>query len=253
MADSDVKKPVMFPPGRASPATNPSPTGSVTVDKYDWDRPRLPQEGRSHRRSLRNDQIRMELSQLFRERADPIDVGATPSNLHLQVAAARPPQFRKRLCEPGKMRLPLGVAFIHAHQHTDPSHMTGVLSARHERPRRRTAQQRDDFPPPHEHLRRKSGPAPGGVKHERVRYAIGPPSASSDLSYWRFTGLRTGRRARTRLPEGTRIVGHNPGPFPARRVAHSITSSARARSVGGMVRPRAFAVLRLMTNSNLVG
>ena len=35
--------------------------------------------------------------------------------------------------------------------------------------------------------------------------------------------------------------------------SHSITSSARASSVGGTVRPSALAVLRLMTNSNLVG
>src|SRR5215472_13136080 len=34
---------------------------------------------------------------------------------------------------------------------------------------------------------------------------------------------------------------------------HSITSSARARSEGGTVRPSAFAVLRLMTSSNFVG
>src|SRR5262249_14368220 len=34
---------------------------------------------------------------------------------------------------------------------------------------------------------------------------------------------------------------------------HSITSSAVARSVSGMVRPSAFAVFRLMTRSNLVG
>jgi hypothetical protein len=34
---------------------------------------------------------------------------------------------------------------------------------------------------------------------------------------------------------------------------HSITSSARARSVGGMVRLRARAILRLITSSNLVG
>jgi hypothetical protein len=34
---------------------------------------------------------------------------------------------------------------------------------------------------------------------------------------------------------------------------HSITSSARASSVGGTSRPSAFAVLRLMTNSNVVG
>ena len=34
---------------------------------------------------------------------------------------------------------------------------------------------------------------------------------------------------------------------------YSITSSARASSAGGMVSPSAFAVLRLMTSSNLVG
>src|SRR5262249_61907716 len=34
---------------------------------------------------------------------------------------------------------------------------------------------------------------------------------------------------------------------------HSITSSARARSVGGISRLSAFAVLRLMTSSYLVG
>src|SRR5262249_14492877 len=35
--------------------------------------------------------------------------------------------------------------------------------------------------------------------------------------------------------------------------SHSITSSAVASSVLGTVRPRAFAVLRLITSSNLVG
>src|SRR5262249_42505177 len=34
---------------------------------------------------------------------------------------------------------------------------------------------------------------------------------------------------------------------------HSITSSARASSVGGTSRPSAFAALRLIANSNLVG
>src|SRR6516164_7214115 len=38
-----------------------------------------------------------------------------------------------------------------------------------------------------------------------------------------------------------------------RTTCHSITSSARASSVGGMSRPRAFAVVRFMVRSNLVG
>src|SRR5262249_48636300 len=40
---------------------------------------------------------------------------------------------------------------------------------------------------------------------------------------------------------------------PFHRCNHSITSSARASSVGGTSRPSALAVARLMTNSNLVG
>jgi hypothetical protein len=35
--------------------------------------------------------------------------------------------------------------------------------------------------------------------------------------------------------------------------AYLITRSARAKTLGGMVRPSCFAVFRLMTNSNLVG
>src|SRR5216683_1548741 len=38
----------------------------------------------------------------------------------------------------------------------------------------------------------------------------------------------------------------------ANRLAHSITSSARPRSVSGKVRPSIFAVLRLMTSSTFV-
>jgi hypothetical protein len=42
-------------------------------------------------------------------------------------------------------------------------------------------------------------------------------------------------------------------PSAKRNALDSITSSARASSVGGTVRPSAFAVLRLMTSSYLVG
>jgi len=42
-------------------------------------------------------------------------------------------------------------------------------------------------------------------------------------------------------------------PSALRPAPHSITSSARMSSVGGTSRPSAFAVLALMTNSNLVG
>jgi hypothetical protein len=61
-------------------------------------------------------------------------------------------------------------------------------------------------------------------------------------------------------PDGGLQLARNPGPFRARFGLrrrnkwhfHSITSSARESSTGGMVRPSASAVFRLMTKSNLV-
>jgi hypothetical protein len=43
------------------------------------------------------------------------------------------------------------------------------------------------------------------------------------------------------------------GTLLARLAAHSITSSASAKSLSGTVRPSALAVFKLMTRSNLVG
>jgi hypothetical protein len=42
-------------------------------------------------------------------------------------------------------------------------------------------------------------------------------------------------------------------PIPEVVSFHSITSSARATNASGSAKPRAFAVFRLITNSNLVG
>src|SRR5215208_7040691 len=65
-------------------------------------------------------------------------------------------------------------------------------------------------------------------------------------------------RRRGRLSRRLDLQAEYSGPSTAEErkqfsPPHSITSSARARSVGGMVRPRAFAVLRLTTSSNAVG
>src|SRR5262249_3736152 len=60
----------------------------------------------------------------------------------------------------------------------------------------------------------------------------------------RFLPLSGERRAE-------QATGHGTEECPP--LHYSITSSARARSDGGIVRPSAFAVLRLMTSSNLVG
>src|SRR6516164_6172543 len=59
-------------------------------------------------------------------------------------------------------------------------------------------------------------------------------------------------RPRRERPRG-RAAEERDEIAPFHRCNHSITSSARASSVGGTSRPRALAVLRLITNSYLVG
>jgi hypothetical protein len=55
------------------------------------------------------------------------------------------------------------------------------------------------------------------------------------------------RRAETSTPCGAALTAR------AAAVVYSMTWSARASSVGGIVRPRALAVFALMTSSNFVG
>src|SRR5262249_59938735 len=57
-------------------------------------------------------------------------------------------------------------------------------------------------------------------------------------------------RARGDRPRNRRAAKERDESSPAN---HSITSSARASTLSGTVRPRALAVLRLMTSSYLVG
>src|SRR5262249_45531486 len=68
-------------------------------------------------------------------------------------------------------------------------------------------------------------------------------------NYWQRGLLRTCRERPC-----SRAAEQRDEPPPLHRRGHSMTSSARARrSLSGIWRPSAFAVLRLMTNSYLVG
>src|SRR5262249_14839052 len=78
------------------------------------------------------------------------------------------------------------------------------------------------------------------------------------LDYLRLCETRSPRRhshwsppsGRPRQGSGRSVLAE---PHDELALVHSITSSARASSVGGTARPSACAVLRLMTSSNLVG
>ena len=71
----------------------------------------------------------------------------------------------------------------------------------------------------------------------------------------RLAQLRSAKTpgARPRPRPDARMCGGEVSSTPLHLPPHSITSSARASSVGGTSRPSALAVLRLIDNSYLVG
>src|SRR5262249_46572679 len=109
-----------------------------------------------------------------------------------------------------------------------------------------------------------------------VKITIGKPKLEADLadldiSYPPHTRSKACPIAFLPMPgSGHQTTGDGPHPLlRARRerrrgraakesdelatVVHSITSSARASTLGGMVRPSALAVFRLIVSSNLIG
>src|SRR6516164_5444502 len=107
-------------------------------------------ECRSHRGAMCEDHVGLQSHQLFCESPYPINVASSPTNLHPQVAAVDPSQFRKSLREPGELSLPLGITFGQAEQYADAPHPTGILRARCLRPQSSSAADAlDELAPPH--------------------------------------------------------------------------------------------------------
>src|SRR5262249_15023311 len=77
---------------------------------------------------------------------------------------------------------------------------------------------------------------------------VGRPTARTALEETDHRHRRLLRACRERPRDGSAADERD-----ERTPLHSITSSASASSLSGMVRPSAFAVLRLITSSNLVG
>ena len=71
---------------------------------------------------------------------------------------------------------------------------------------------------------------------------------------WRLGARGIGQgRVGSRAPGRHFRFGPHGSAVSGRQIAYRIASSARDNSDGGIVRPSAFAVLRLMTSSNDVG
>src|SRR6516164_2488629 len=147
-------------------------------------------ECRSHRGAMCEDHVGLQSHQLFGESPYPIDVASAPTNLHPQVAAVDPSQFREPLRESGELSLPLGITFGQAEQYADAPHTAGILRARCLRPQSsRTTDERDKFAPPHSITSSAVARSVGGTVRPSA-LALFKLMASSNL-----TGCSTGRSA----------------------------------------------------------
>jgi hypothetical protein len=87
----------------------------------------------------------LDANQFTRARWYPIDVTATPTKVHPQVAAIGPAQARKRLSERREANLQNGIVFVARHEHAGAPHAASLLRARRERPCCRATERSDEF------------------------------------------------------------------------------------------------------------
>jgi hypothetical protein len=102
---------------------------------------------------------------------------------------------------------------------------------------------------------RKGRVAPAGPlgAAQRGRFEPAAPSQCLSARPKCCCVVRCGSAGNTMISPETTSAIHRRGSVIFVSVAYSITSSARASSVGGTSRPSAFAVVRLITKSNFVG
>src|SRR5262249_50825888 len=146
--------------------------------------------------------------------ANSVGIGNAPARIDTDVVAVEPAQLREPLHECCHASLILGIVCGAGHQHTDAPHPLALLRACRERPCCRAAEHTDEL----------------ARLHCRV-----PPVLLTE----RITPLGRGGDCCAAV--------FRPASF------YSITLSARASRAGGIVRPSASAVLRLMTSSNFIG
>src|ERR1700676_132951 len=103
----------------------------------------------SHRRGVGQDHLWLQRYQLFRKLPRPINVPRSPTVVDAKVAVLEPSKGCKFLFERTKQVLRSRVVLVVAHQHANPLHPVWLLRAGGKRPCRRTADKRDEHPPPH--------------------------------------------------------------------------------------------------------
>ena len=117
-------------------------------------------------------------------------IGDRPAGVDPHVAADRPTQHRQSLQERPDAGQKYRIARRCGHEHTDPPHPLGLLRARRERPRRRTAKQRDEVATSHVPFAAYSHCFTEPVGRGRLRFRLTHPYSAAPQAYY-FTYRRT--------------------------------------------------------------
>ena len=100
--------------------------------------------------SAGQDDVRREREQFRRVSALALDIVLAPAGIDPHIAAIAPTQLLQNFLERREAGLNIGIV-RGAGEHADPPHPLRLLRAHTERPRRRTAEKRDELTSPHIH------------------------------------------------------------------------------------------------------
>jgi hypothetical protein len=119
----------------------------------------------------------LKADQLLRERSYPIDVTATPAEVHPHVTAIDPTQARKRLRERRDSSLQHRFVFVATSEHADAPYAATLLRVRRDRPcHPRATEPCDELPPLYLHSITSSA-------RSKIDCGTTSPSASAVLRF----------------------------------------------------------------------
>jgi hypothetical protein len=122
--------------------------GVAHVHKDDRDRARLSLEGNGRGGRIHQNDVRLQVDQLFRDRSYSIGVNTDPPKVHPHVAAIGPTQVCKCLRERREAKLRQRIVFVGRHERADAPHPLALLRPRREGPSC-PAEPCNELPPSH--------------------------------------------------------------------------------------------------------
>jgi hypothetical protein len=116
-----------------------------SVREHDGHRTRRLSQCAHFRTAVGNEDVWGKREQFCRVFANALGIACTPACVDPQVCTDGPPQLLQALCERHEAGLSFLIVCGEGQEHADATHPIRLLCTRHNRPRRRPAQQRDEL------------------------------------------------------------------------------------------------------------